>query len=147
MIMRSLVFANEFVDRVDFDRLRAIETGAEFDAQDPLGLFKEGPFRDEQQAENARAPARVSDALLAEPLRIYYTAVKQEPRLRDPAIERIAGPGSVPPVLSRYRNMVFHVTSTHRENPNYTERKFFEEIPTLALRLLPNAMRFFMSIN
>ena len=124
MLMRSLVFANEFVHLTDFQKLRAIGTRAELDSHEPLEFLKaETSTMTEQQIEDLFAPVRVSNALLAEPVRIYYQAVTESPALRDRALEEIAGPGSMSPLLARYRNMVFHVRSDGAD-PSESELEF-----------------------
>ena len=145
--MRSLVFANEFVHLVDFQKLRAVETRAELDAHEPFEfLAAETSTMTEQQIEDLFAPVRMSNALLAEPLRIYSQTVTEAPALRDRALEEIAGPGPMPPVLGRYRNMVFHVGSDG-DDPTETEREFLEPMEGAmhSLSLLPRLLRFFMA--
>ncbi len=52
----------------------------------------------------------------------------------------------MPPVLGRYRNMVFHVGSDG-DDPTETEREFLEPMEGAmhSLSLLPRLLRFFMA--
>ena len=148
MLMRSLVFSNEFVHLMDFQKLRAVETRAELDAHDPFEfLATETSTMTEQQIEDMFAPVRVSNALLAEPLRIYYQAVAETPALRDQGLEEIAGPGPVSSVMGRYRNMVFHVGSEGTD-PTETELEFLAQMEEAvnSLSLLPRLLSFFMAV-
>ncbi len=148
MLMRSLVFSNEFVHLMDFQKLRAVETRAELDAHEPFEfLAAETSTMTEQQIEDLLAPVRVSNALLAEPLRIYYQAVTEVPALRDRALEEIAGPGAMSPVFGRYRNLVFHVGSDGA-NPTESEFEFLEQMEEAmnSLSLLPRLRSFFMAV-
>ena len=148
MLMRSLVFSNEFVHLVDFQKLRAVETRAELDAHEPFEfLAAETSTMTEQQIEDIFAPVRMSNALLAEPLRIYYQTVTEAPALRDRALEELAGPRPMSPVLGRYRNMVFHIGSDGAD-PTETEREFLDRTGETmhSLSLLPRLMRFFMAV-
>ena len=49
----------------------------------------------EQKLENVIASVRVSNALLAEPLRIYCRTMANVPALGDRELEEVAGPGPV----------------------------------------------------
>ena len=83
MLMRSLVFANECVHLINFEKLRSIKTRAELNERDPFELLSDGnSAATEQEIENLMAPWRLSCALLAEPLRLYYQAVEAMPTLR-----------------------------------------------------------------
>ena len=148
MLMRSFVFSNEFVHLMDFQKLRAVETRAELDAHEPFEfLATETSTMTEQQIEDLIAPLRVSNALLAEPLRIYYQVVTEAPALRDRALEEIAGPGPMSPLLGRYRNMVFHVGSDGAD-PTESEREFLEQMEEAmnSLSLLLRLLSFFMAV-
>ena len=84
MLMRSLVFSNEFVHLIDFQKLRTVKTRAELDTHGPFEfLAVETSTMTVQQIEDLFAPVRVSNVLLAEPLRFYYQAVTEVPALRD----------------------------------------------------------------
>ena len=92
MLMRSLVFANEYVHLLDFEKLRSIKTRAELDMHPPLELLVQGTSAaTEQEIQNLTAPLRVSCALLAEPLRLYYQTVDVMPNLRRKAIDEAVG--------------------------------------------------------
>ena len=100
MLMRSLVLHNEFVNMIDFGKLRGIKTRAELDAHHPLELMDVGNSTvDFQRAQDFIAPVRVGSALLAEPLRLYYQAISEVPALRLGEIEgnRRSRPGSAGP--------------------------------------------------
>ena len=150
MLMRSLVLSNEYVNLFDIGKLRAIKSRTELDAHNPFDLLVTGtPTLTKQQAQNLIAPARVSTALLAEPLRIYYQAVKRVPELRHTAIEEIAGPGPVPPMLRHLRNIVFHVASDNID-PDDTESKFLSQLGGhlhATMSLLPPLIEFYMSVR
>ena len=108
--MRSLVFANECVHLIDFEKLRSIKTRAELDAHQPLELLLDGtPTATEQEIQDLTAPWRVSCALLAEPLRLYFQTVQVMPSLRREAIDEAVGASAVPTELTRFRNLVFHL--------------------------------------
>ncbi len=148
MLMRSLVFLNEFVHLIDFQKLRAVRTRAELDAHEPFEFLEaETSTMTEQQIEDLHAPVRVSNALLAEPLRLYFQAVKEAPSLRDRALEEIAGAGPMSPVLGRYRNIVFHVGSDGAD-PTKSELEFLEQMEEAmnSLSLLPRLLSFFMTV-
>ena len=148
MLMRSLVFANECVDLIDFEMLRSIKTRAELDARQPFELLLEGtPTATEQEIQDLAAPWRVSCALLAEPLRLYFQTVEVVPSLRREAIDGAVGGTSVPTDLTRFRNLVFHVGGNGGE-PEDTELQFAEEMQggDMPLRLLPLLLDFFMSV-
>lgn len=149
MLLRSLVLSNEYMNLIDVNKLRAIKSRAELDAHNPFDLLvTETPTLTVEQMQNLIAPVRVSIALLAEPLRIYYQAVERVPELRHNAIEEIAGPGPVPPTLRRLRNIVFHVASDNID-PYDTEWEFLswagEELD--AMRLLPYLFEFYGSVR
>ncbi len=148
MLMRSLVFLNEFVHLMDFQKLRAVETQAELDSREPFEfLAAETSTMTDQQIEDLLAPVRVSHALLAEPLRIYYQAVTEAPTLRDRALEEIAGQGRMSSSLGRYRNMVFHVGSDGAD-PAESELELLEQMGEAmnSLSLLPRLLGFFMAV-
>ena len=148
MLMRSLVFANECVHLLDFEKLRSIKTRAELDVQPPLQLLLQGtPAGTEQEIQNLTAPWRVSCALLVEPLRLYYQTVEVMPNLRREAIDEAAGTAGVPTELARFRNLVFHLGG-NGDDPNDTEDQLNERIRGGAspLDLLPLLLDFFMSV-
>ena len=58
MLMRSLVFANEFVNLIDFDKLRSIKAPADLDARPLLELLLDGTPIDWTLRENVRAHLR-----------------------------------------------------------------------------------------
>ena len=148
MLMRSLVFANECVHLLDFEKLRSIKTRAELDAQPPPQLLLQGvPAGTEQEIQNLAAPWRVSCALLVEPLRLYYQTVEVMPNLRREAIDEAAGTAGVPTELARFRNLVFHLGG-NGDDPNDTEDQLNERIRGGAspLDLLPLLLDFFMSV-
>ena len=148
MLMRSLVFANEFVNLIDFDKLRSIKTRADLDTRPLLELLLDGtPIATDQEAQNLFAPWRVSCALLAEPLRLYYQTVEAMPDLRREAIDEAVGSMAVPAELARFRNLVFHLGGGG-EDPDATDYQFLAQIDggTLPLRLLPLLLDFFMAV-
>ena len=148
MLMRSLVFANEFVNLIDFDKLRSIKTRAELDTRPLLDLLLDGTsVATDQETQNLFAPWRVSCALLAEPLRLYYQTVEAMPDLRREAIDEAVGSTAVPTELARFRNLVFHLGG-RGEDPDRTEYQFLAQIDgnTLPLRLLPLLLDFFMAV-
>ena len=148
MLMRSLVFANESVHLVDFEKLRSIKTRAELAMHPPLQLLVQGtPVKTEQEIQNITAPLRVSCALLAEPLRLYYQTIKVMPNLRREAIDDAVGTAAVPMELIRFRNLVFHLGG-NGDNPDDTEDQFLERMQggDMPLRLLPLLLDFFMSV-
>ena len=109
MLMRSRVFAIEFVHLIDVEKLTSIKTRAELEERQLSELLLEGTkVSTEQEMQNLIAPLRVSCALLMEPLRLYYQAVEAEPGLRRETIEEIVGGGSIPTELALFRNLVFH---------------------------------------
>ena len=146
MLMRSLVLNNEFVNMIDFEKLRAIRTRAELDAHHPLDLMEvDGSTVDLQMSQDFIAPLRVGGALLVEPLRLYYQAVSERPALRVREIEEIMGPGQVPEALRNYRNIVFHVAQEGL-NPDAIEAEYVSEVrPETMMSLLPHLVRFYMS--
>ena len=149
MLMRSLVLSNEFVNLLDISKLRAVKERAELDAMNPFDLLvtRTTPLT-EQQAQNLISPVRIGNALLAEPLRIYYQTVEEAPELRHNGIEEIAGPGPVPPALRHYRNIVFHVASDSID-PDVTESTFLSQIEehVHSMSLLPHLIQFYMSVR
>ena len=148
MLMWSLVFANEFVHLVDFKKLRTVETQSDLSAHEAFAfLAAETATMSAQQIEDLFAPLRVSNALLAEPLRIYYEVVQEVPELRDRGLEEIVGPGPVPPVFNRYRNVVFHVRSDGAD-PTEAESDIVEPMKEgmNVLLLLPRLLSFFTAI-
>ena len=149
MLMRSLVFANEFVHLIDFEKLRSFKTRAELDKHSPIGLLVEGTSAaTEQEEQNLIAPLRVSCALLAEPLRLYYQTVEIMPNLRREAIEELVGVSAVPAELTRFRNLVFHLGGDGGD-PDEIEYQFLEhlQVGELTLGLLPLLLDFFMSVG
>ena len=113
---RSLVFANERVHLIDFEKLRSIKTRAELDAHQPLELLLDGtPTATEQEIQDLTAPWRVSCALLAEPLRLYFQTVQVMPPAREAIDEAV---GASPPV--------FHLGGDGGD-PEDTEYQFVEE--------------------
>lgn len=147
MLMRSMVLLNEFVYLMDFQKLRAVKSRAELNTYGLLDfLLVDGSTMTEQQIENLIAPVRVSNALLAEPLRIYSQTVTEMPELRDSVLEDIAGSGSLPPALGQFRNMVFHVSD--QPDPAETEHAYLEKMEkgVHTLSLLPRLLGFFISI-
>ena len=148
MLMRSLVLHNEFVNMIDFGKLRGIKTRAELDAHHPLELMDVGNSTvDFQRAQDCIAPVRVGSALLAEPLRLYYQAISEVPALRLGEIEEIAGPGPVPLALRNYRNIVFHVAHESMD-PDEIEADYVSEVsPETMMSLLPHLIRFYLSVG
>ena len=148
MLMRSLVFANECVHLIDFEKLRSIKTRAELDVHPPLQLLLQGtPAATEQEIQNLAAPWRVSCALLAEPLRLYYQTIEVMPNLRREAIDDTVGTSAVPTELTRFRNLVFHLGGNGGD-PHDTEYQLVERMQggAMPLRLLPLLIDFFMSV-
>ena len=150
MLMRSLVFANELVHLIDFEKFRSINIRAELDERQLSELLLDGtPAATEQELQNLVAPMRVSCALLLEPLRLYYQAVEAEPRLRHEAIEEVVEGGGVPTELALFRNLVFHVGGDR--DPNDIEYDFIKysqgvDNKTLPFDLLPLLLDFFMVV-
>ena len=150
MLMRSLVFANECVHLINFEKLRSIKTRAELNERHPSELLLDGTSAATgQEIENLMAPWRLSCALLAEPLRLYYQAVEAMPTLRRESIEEAVGAGPVPTELARFRNLVFHVDGDR--DANDTELEFVNKIQgvddkPLPLHLLPMLLDFFMAV-
>ena len=148
ILVWSLVFANEFVHLTDFMKLRTIETPADLAAHKPYAFIQADTDKmSAQQIGDLLAPLRVSNALLSEPLRLYYNVVRDTPELRDGTLEAIAGPGPVPAAFSRYRNVIFHVGP---DDPDPSEA---ESEVVLAMRagmnvllLLPRLLRFFAAV-
>ena len=148
MLMRSLVFANEYVHLIDFEKLRSVKTHAEWDAHRPLELLVDGTSAaTTQELQDLTAPWRVSCALLAEPLRLYYQTVEVMPSLRREAIDEAVEAAAVPTRLTRFRNLVFHLGGNGGD-PEDTESQFLEEMQggEMPLRLLPLLLDFFMSV-
>ena len=148
MLMRSLVFANEYVHLIDFEKLRSIKTRAELDAHRPPELLLDGTSAaTEQEIQDLTAPWRVSCALLAEPLRLYYQTVEVMPSLRREAIDEAVGAAAVPTELTRFRNLLFHLGGNGGD-PEDTEHQFLEEMQggEMPLCLLPLLLDFFMSV-
>ena len=148
MLMRSLVLHNEFIDLIDFGKLRQIKTRAEVDAHHPSELLTTGSFTiGSQRSENLLAPVRVGSALLVEPLRLYYQAVSEMPDLGVDEIEEIVGPGPVPPALRIYRNIVFHLAH-ESVNPAEIEFEYVSEVRAdTTMELLPHLVRFYMGVE
>ena len=145
MLMRSLVFANEFVHLLDFEKLRCIKTRAELDLHPPhqLLLLQGRPAATEQEIQNLAAPWRMSCALLAEPLRLYYQTVEVMPNLRREAIDEAVGTAAVPTELARFRNLVFHLDgngAVTRTTPSISS------LSAMPLCLLPLLLDFFISV-
>ena len=139
MLMRSLVFANEYIHLIAFDKLGSVKTHSEWDPNRALELLVDGtPATTHQEIQNLVAPWRVSCALLAEPLRLYYQTVEVMPSLRREAIDEAVGAAAVPTELSRFRNLVFHLGGD-RGDPEDTEYQFVKEMEggDVPLRLLP----------
>ena len=148
MLMRSLVFANEFVYLIDFDKLRSIKSRAELDTRPLLELLLDGtPVATDQETQNLFAPWRVRCALLAEPLRLYYQTVELMPELCREAIDEAVGSTAVRAELARFRNLVFHLGGSG-EDPDDTEYQFLAQIDggSLPMRLLPMLLDFFMAV-
>ena len=148
MLMRSLVFANEWIHLLDFEKLRSIKTRAELEAHRPHELLLDGTSAaTEQELQDLTAPLRVSCALLAEPLRLYYQTVEVMPSLRREAIDEVVGEAAVPTEFTRFRNLVFHLGGNGGD-PEDTEFQFLEETKggEMPLRLLPLLLDFFMSV-
>ena len=148
MLMRSLVFANEYVHLIDFEKLRSTKARPELVTRWPLELLLDGtPAATEQELQNLAAPWRVSCALLVEPLRLYYQTVEVMPNLRREAIDETVGTAAVPTELARFRNLVFHLGG-NGGNPDDTECQFLEQIQggAMPLDLLPLLLDFFMSV-
>ena len=145
MLMRSLVFANEFVHLLDFEKLRSIKTRAELDLHPPhqLLLLQGTPAATEQENQNLVAPWRMSCALLAEPLRLYYQTVKVMPNLRREAIDEAVGTAAVPTELARFRNLVFHLDGNGAVTRTTRSISSLSDMP---LCLLPLLLDFFMSV-
>ena len=148
MLMRSLVFANECVHLVDFEKLRSIKTRVELEAHHPFELLLVGTSAaTDQEIQDFAAPLRVSCALLAEPLRLYYQTVEALPSLRREAIDEAVGAAAVPTELTRFRNLVFHLGGDGGDMED-TEYQFVDKMEggEMPLRLLPLLFDFFMSV-
>ena len=148
MLMRSLVLHNEFIDLIDFGKLRQIKTRAEVDAHHPSELLTAGSFTiGSQRSQDLLSPVRVGSALLVEPLRLYYQAVSEMPALGVAEIEEIVGSGPVPPALRIYRNIVFHLAH-ESVNPDEIESEYVSEVrPDTTMKLLPHLVRFYMGVE
>ena len=150
MLMRSLVFANEWIHLLDFEKLRSIKTRAELEAHRPHKLLLDGTSAaTEQELQDLTAPLRVSCALLAEPLRLYYQTVEVMPSVRREALDEVVGEAAVPTEFTRFRNLVFHLLiGGNGGDPEDTEFQFLEETKggEMPLRLLPLLLDFFMSV-
>ena len=108
LLLRSRILANEFLVRLDIQKLAASENPSR---HDPRRFMRpETAPKTLQQYLDAVAPVRVGFALVAEPLRIYCEATERNSRLKDGVIEGLLAEQDVAKMTSDFRNGVFHLS-------------------------------------
>ena len=113
--------------------------------EDWPSLFPMPTTMDElREAEIGTAPGMVALALLADPLRLYRSAISAHPELQIPELQHLATANKVKQLLA-WRNTVFHVPDARAAHPYRIETEFLEKFPLDPFKdLVSGLWRFFL---